>query len=325
MKKVYLVTMMAVFLAFSSMAPSYAFAKSNNGNNGKGNGKSNIEAQIKVKNKNENRSERKSDREDQDDDKNKKSERSEETKKIPPGICKLMKKGFIPPGWAKNWFNVDEARNRNCLPESGVSTTTPPTDTIAPVISNIGNYTGNSFAVITWDTNEKTTGKVFWSTSTVSTSSAPSVVSWSTGNHHFAVINGLTAGTSYKGVIEAKDKAGNKSYSSEFSFVTTGTAPVTPDTTAPTLSAIVATSGTSTINVSWQTNENADSKVFYGTSTPLNTGTALSVSNSSLVANHALQLSGLATGTTYYMVLTSKDASGNTATSTQFATTTLAN
>ena len=48
------------------------------------------------------------------------------------------------------------------------------------------------------------------------------------------------------------------------------------------------------------------------------------VSDSSLVANHNLMISGLATSTTYRLKTESRDATGNTATSTEFSLTTSA-
>jgi len=101
----------------------------------------------------------------------------------------------------------------------------------------------------------------------------------------------------------------------------TGT--TTPDTLAPTLSSITASSVThQSATVSWTTNEAATGKVYYGTTTPLVLGTAQTLSSASLLVNHSFNLTGLGAATTYYFVVESKDASGNTATSSQqsFAT-----
>lgn len=97
-------------------------------------------------------------------------------------------------------------------------------------------------------------------------------------------------------------------------------------TTPPVISAInVSNIASTTATVSWQTNENATGKVYYGTTTPVALGSALTVSNNALVKNHSFGLTSLATSTTYYYVLESRDAAANTATtSTQsFATTAL--
>lgn len=99
-----------------------------------------------------------------------------------------------------------------------------------------------------------------------------------------------------------------------------GTGTTTPDSTAPVLSSITATSiATSTAHVTWTTNEPATSKVWYSISSPLNTVTAPSVSSSILVTGHDMAISGLTASTTYYYLVESKDANNNTATSSQYS------
>lgn len=101
------------------------------------------------------------------------------------------------------------------------------------------------------------------------------------------------------------------------------TTPPVVDTTAPVISAI-AVSGISTTSasVAWQTNEAATSKIYFGTTTPVNLSTASTVVNNSLVTNRTLNLTGLIASTTYYYVVESRDAANNTATtSTQSFTT----
>ncbi len=90
------------------------------------------------------------------------------------------------------------------------------------------------------------------------------------------------------------------------------------DTTAPAISALSITPASTTATVIWTTNESASSRVWYGTSTPLTIANpTLSVFNSTLTLAHSLSLSGLTASTTYYVVVESKDAAGNTATSSQ--------
>jgi hypothetical protein len=94
------------------------------------------------------------------------------------------------------------------------------------------------------------------------------------------------------------------------------------DTTAPVISAINTSSLlATTTNIVWTTNELSNSKVWFGTSSPLNlTLTPVSITN--LVTSHSVPLSGLATSTVYYYVVGSSDSSGNAATSTQATFTT---
>lgn len=105
--------------------------------------------------------------------------------------------------------------------------------------------------------------------------------------------------------------------------VATTTPPVattTIDIVAPVISNIV-TSGvaSTTATVSWNTNELATGKLSYGTSTPL---TAF-VSTTTLSLAHSFTLTGLTASTTYQLMVESKDATNNIATSTASLTTTI--
>lgn len=97
-----------------------------------------------------------------------------------------------------------------------------------------------------------------------------------------------------------------------------GSATTTPpsDTTRPTFSNITVSGiGSTTATIGWNTNEAATGKVYYGTTTPVQFETFLSVGTTSTSTVHSLMLSGLSASTTYYYALESKDVAGNTATS----------
>ncbi len=90
-----------------------------------------------------------------------------------------------------------------------------------------------------------------------------------------------------------------------------------PDVTPPVISAILATPTTTSAVIGWSTNEASSSEVVYATQ-PLATATSTqSVSNASLVTSHSLTLTSLTASTTYYFLVKSSDAAGNTASSTQ--------
>lgn len=93
----------------------------------------------------------------------------------------------------------------------------------------------------------------------------------------------------------------------------------TPDVIVPVISGLGATSTIATsTRIIWLTNELANSKVWYSTSTPLVIATStLTVSSSGLILSHDLTISSLTASTTYYYLVTSADAAGNTATSTE--------
>jgi hypothetical protein len=87
------------------------------------------------------------------------------------------------------------------------------------------------------------------------------------------------------------------------------------DETAPVISAVTATNNTDgTTTITWTTDEASDSRVDYGTvSGALN----LNASDPAAVTSHSITLTGLTPGTTYYYTVTSKDASNNSAASTE--------
>lgn len=96
-------------------------------------------------------------------------------------------------------------------------------------------------------------------------------------------------------------------------------ATTTPDTTAPVLSDINISGSlaSTTLTVNWATNENSTSKVYVSTTTPLVFLNSMKIENTSLVMSHHVGLGSLTASTTYYYVVESKDASNNTATSSE--------
>jgi RHS repeat-associated protein len=96
---------------------------------------------------------------------------------------------------------------------------------------------------------------------------------------------------------------------------------VETDTTPPVISSVAAGGITRTsATITWNTNENSDSQVEYGTTTAYGQSTAL---NPALVTAHSQGLSGLTPGTVYHYRVKSRDASGNLAVSGDFSFTTI--
>jgi peptidoglycan hydrolase-like protein with peptidoglycan-binding domain len=100
----------------------------------------------------------------------------------------------------------------------------------------------------------------------------------------------------------------------------TSTATSTPDTTPPIISNVAASSTVNSATVTWATNESADSRIAYGTSTVYGSLTAL---NPALVTSHSELISGLSPSTLYHYEVLSRDAAGNLAASTSQTFTTL--
>jgi subtilisin len=90
-----------------------------------------------------------------------------------------------------------------------------------------------------------------------------------------------------------------------------GSSPPPPsDTTPPVIGNVTAASITaSTAEITWTTNEPATSQVRYGKTNSLGS----TMGATTLVSSHAVQLSGLESGTTYLYEVRSVDASGNEA------------
>lgn len=201
-------------------------------------------------------------------------------------------------------------------------------DTTAPVITSIVSVTGTTSVKVGWTTNEFATSRVYYSTNAtvdVNATTTAFVDRTALEKSHLLNITGLTASTTYYLIVESVDASGNISRSAVFP-ATTGTVPVVVDATAPLISNAIAVVGSTTVQLSWNTNENSTTKAYYSTTTPVdvNATSTVAVENISLVTSHALTVSNLATSTTYYMVLESKDSSGNTGRAAQFSFTTSA-
>jgi hypothetical protein len=214
---------------------------------------------------------------------------------------------------------TDAASNTATSAQGSFATQSLGGDTVAPIISSISvSGLGATGATVNWTTNESATSKLFVSTNpSVSTSSA----NWTDASlqtSHAAPLTGLATGTTYYFVIQATDAATNSSYSATGSFVTTA-----PDAVAPIISSLsAAPTGSTTASVTWTTNESSDSTVYYSTTSPVTTASPYFVTNGSLVTSHATSLTGLSASTTYYVIIGSKDAANNLATSSQTSFTT---
>jgi len=93
---------------------------------------------------------------------------------------------------------------------------------------------------------------------------------------------------------------------------------------APVISNVQTSNVTSSsATVTWDTNINSDSKVTYGTTTPVTSSNPLyEQTDETLTTNHSVNLSSLSSGATYYYVAVSTNPDGNAATSTQGSFTT---
>jgi hypothetical protein len=225
--------------------------------------------------------------------------------------------------------STDASGNVTLSPEFSFTTKSPiaANDTAAPVISSIVSVTGTSNVQVGWTTNEFATSRVYYSASSTVDINATSTAFVDKGGSldkaHLVNVTGLTASSTYYFIVESADASGNISRSAAFS-ATTGTLAPVVDVTAPIISNAVAVVGTTTLQLSWNTNENATTRAYYSTTSPVDVTASSTpfIENVSLVSSHTLTVPSLATSTSYFMILESRDSSGNTARTAQFSFTT---
>lgn len=172
-------------------------------------------------------------------------------------------------------------------------------------ISGLAATAGTRSATITWQTDEPASTSVAYGTSpTALTSSATGA----SGTDHSVALTGLDDGRTYYYRVTSVDGSGN-STTAPAAASAPGTF-ATPDTVAPTITAVAATGSGTTATVTWTTDEPATSAVAYGTSATTLGSTATGASGTT----HSVTLTGLAPNTRYHYRVTSADPSGNTST-----------
>lgn len=193
-------------------------------------------------------------------------------------------------------------------------TTTSPPDSVPPVISGISvtSITGTS-ATVSWTTNENATtwtdyglvaGPPYASTDGAA---IPLVTA------HSVNLTGLTSATTYHYRVRSADAASNDAVSTDATFTTL-------DITPPVISSVQSSGITSSAaTVTWTTNESSNSRVDYGTTVTYGSNTA----SGAMVTSHSVNLTGLLPDTTYHYKVTSADAAGNSAATSDFTFKTL--
>ena len=157
----------------------------------------------------------------------------------------------------------------------------------APQISNV---TANAFT-LTWSTNDALNTQVWYGVG----SASQDLANWTLTTAHSATVTGLQPATTYAVQIESSYFT-NPDLTSPVFGVTTlpatsgGGGGSTGGLDTPVVSGITASGFT----LSWTTGQPLNTQVHYGVGQPSQTA-----ANWSLVTDHMLVLSGLATGTTY--------------------------
>lgn len=208
--------------------------------------------------------------------------------------------------------SADGANNSSTLPVSGnppLTFATDAVDTTPPAISGIAATAGGTTATVAWTTNEASTSRIDYGTSPGLLTSA--ITSATMATAHAVNLPNLEPGTTYYYRVTSADTAGNPATSPDISLAPLSFSTTPPDSVAPVISAVAAAPASMTAAITWTTDEATDSRVDYGTSTALGSTAALPA----MTTAHAITLTGLTPGATYYFRVTSADASANTSTS----------
>ncbi len=170
-------------------------------------------------------------------------------------------------------------------------------DMVVPRIRNIQvtNITQTS-AVISWETNEPTTGQVSYGVTSSYGNATDYINELSTT--HSVTLTGLTAETLYHFQILARDASLNEVTSSDQTFTTLGY-----DLMITSLN--ISNVSTNSAIVSWTTNISASAILEYGTTTSYGQSAVIS----SVALNHTQTLNNLSIDTQYYIRVTA--ISGN--------------
>lgn len=197
-------------------------------------------------------------------------------------------------------------------------------DSTAPTVSSVATpiITSNS-AVITWSTNEPALTQLEYGVNS-SYGYLLNATTTSYNTTHSIVISDLDPKSTYVFKIIATDEAGNvgvkdKDNSNQLLSFTTAEdivgdtnqpQPDPGDKEAPIISNItIHDIKSKSAKVSWDTNEDSASLVEYGTSPGVRSSTAGSASN--FLRNHDIEITGLKSGTKYYVAAIGLDYSGN--------------
>jgi phosphodiesterase/alkaline phosphatase D-like protein len=241
--------------------------------------------------------------------------------------------GGLTPG-TEYFFKVvstDGSGNIASADDSGNGYTfTTIIDSDPPVVSGvIAALVADVSAVITWSTDEASTSRVIYGTTTAYGQESSVYPTLTTS--HSITIQGLTKQTLYYYKVVSADAYTNSTTDDNseqgYTFTTTDQPGIVArarapeaDKTPPTIQNLwVGSIGKTSAIVEWNTDEAADTILKYGTTIAYGT---LAGSIDEKIMAHQVSLAGLTPGTIYHFIAVSTDASGNQGTSTDrvFAT-----
>ena len=196
-----------------------------------------------------------------------------------------------------------------------------PTDESAPIISNIEVSPTTTSATLSFLTDEDSSSELFYGIVSGNLDMNKSDTSFK--KSHIYEITPLVEETDYFFMITVTDEEGNATSTIEQMFTTTSLPPMPLDISGPVISSVTETVGSSTVDISFETDEGATSKIYLSSSTPVDSLAEFSLSVDSYALSHDFSFSGLATNTKYHYILNAIDEAGNRSTSTEASFTTL--
>jgi hypothetical protein len=186
-------------------------------------------------------------------------------------------------------------------------TTTGTAITGPPVISNVAvSGITNTSATITWTTDQASSSLVNYGTTTGYGSS--STLNTTLVTSHSVTLTGLKLGTTYDFDVVSANAGAMSSTSGNSTFMTTSVVSSPPVITNVATANLTSTS----VTVTWTTDQPSSSLVNYGTTTGYGSSSTL---NTTLVTSHSVTLAGLAASTAYDFDVVSANAAAQSSTS----------
>lgn len=180
-------------------------------------------------------------------------------------------------------------------------------------------------AVITFDTDQPANCTVEYGTQSGNYSEVPVAESDYNENHSIH-LSGLILATTYYYQLTCEDNLENVVSSDEYSFTTLSEEEDEKDITAPSISNVKSSSTTGElVIITWETDENANSLVRYGTTTDYGSmagNDLINIDSGEYIKDHTVTINNLIPSTKYYYTVISTDASGNISESADYSFTT---
>jgi len=182
-----------------------------------------------------------------------------------------------------------------------------------PVISTVSvSKVFPTEATIVWNTNTLSDSSVVYSDS-ISFSNATTTGSTELVTSHGVPLSNLVSGQKYYYYVKSTDANNNQAINNNVVNGSTEyfTFTATVDNKEPQVSTVTtALTGETGAAITWTTDEDSNSTLYYGTTTSLGS----TRSNNSNTTEHTIALGDLATSTTYYFKVRSTDRAGNVTT-----------